>query len=192
MKQAFSSNPIAHYSLLLMTTMILSISCNSSSKLSGGVQQAKDSPKPAVKEEPAATPAEETTADSQPAAETPVVPPAEPAPEPVVEGAIQKGSFTVWTEPQDPKPFQDYSIFIQVALPPNTVNYSLTDLKGYLTGTDEYTQEFGGTIKPRDFQTTSDSALVEVRVPGSYSHVRDTIDVTSKLLNETQQIEIVF
>ncbi|RYZ57754.1 MAG: hypothetical protein EOP07_09040 [Proteobacteria bacterium] len=106
--------------------------------------------------------------------------------------AIKKGSFTVWTVPKDPIPFVDYSIYIRVSLPTNTTNYSINDLEGYLIGTDEYEQAFGRGYKPASFETDLDSALVQIRVPGSFNQVRDTIQVKSTLLNEEQDIEIVF
>src|SRR5262249_5050992 len=33
--------------------------------------------------------------------------------------AVTKGSFSVWTEPEDPEPRQDYRIIIQIRLPEN-------------------------------------------------------------------------
>lgn len=52
--------------------------------------------------------------------------------------AVQRGSFTVWTNPKDPKPGQYYDVIIEVKLPSNVTNYRESDLTGCIIGTDNY------------------------------------------------------
>lgn len=105
--------------------------------------------------------------------------------------AVTKGSFTVWTEPNDPKPYEDYDIVIAVRLPTTVTSYSLGDLDGRLDGTDGYRQiireghDLRLDFKPGD-------ARIRVPVPGSYSMVQDSISIRSTLLNESQEIKITF
>lgn len=179
----------APFLLSLTALLLINTACSSESNLKGGVQSGKaetvktaDST-PVVTKTPATTP--EKPVATTPAVEKEVV-------DEVPMEAIKKGSFTVWTVPKDPIPFVDYSIYIRVSLPTNTTNYSINDLEGYLIGTDEYEQAFGRGYKPASFETDLDSALVQIRVPGSFNQVRDTIQVKSTLLNEEQDIEIVF
>ena len=105
--------------------------------------------------------------------------------------AITRGSFTVWTKPEDPTPGLPYLIIIQVKLPNEVKGYRLRDLKGFVRGTDGYQ-------KPIAFKTTDRRAVVDglvqvqVFIPGAQQLVRDTINVRSDLLKEEQTIEIVF
>jgi hypothetical protein len=105
--------------------------------------------------------------------------------------AITRGSFTVWTKPEDPTPGLPYLIIIQVKLPKEVKGYRLRDLKGFVRGTDGYQ-------KPIAFKTTDRRAVVDglvqvqVFIPGAQQLVRDTINVRSDLLKEEQTIEIVF
>ncbi len=55
-----------------------------------------------------------------------------------VNGAVTKGSFTVYTIPADPQPKQDYDVVIEVKLPASATNYSASDLSGCVIGTDKY------------------------------------------------------
>ncbi len=105
--------------------------------------------------------------------------------------AVTKGSFTVWTEPEDPKPGQRYDIVIQVKLSRDIKGFRLRDLTGHVTGTD-------GFDKPIKFKSTErrpvKDGVVQVRIdiPGASELVKDTIQIRSEVLKEEQKIEIVF
>ena len=109
----------------------------------------------------------------------------------VPASAITKGSFTVWTEPEDPLPGRAYEIVIQVQLSSEIKGYRLRDLTGVVTGTD-------GFEKPIKFKSTDRRAVkegkvqVRIPIPGADRLVRDTIRVHSDVLKEEQTIEIVF
>lgn len=175
--------------LSLAALFLINTACSSESNLKGGVQSGKAETVKTADSTPE-VPKTATTTSTKPVVTTPVV--EEEVVDDVPEEAIKKGSFTVWTVPKDPVPFVDYSIYIQVTLPNNTQNYSINDLEGYLIGTDEYEQSFGRGFKPASFEADLNSAVVQIRVPGSFNQVRDTIRVKSTLLNEEQEIEIVF
>lgn len=123
--------------------------------------------------------------------------------------AVTKGSFSVWTVPSDPTPKQDYRIVIQVKLPSNTSSYSMNDLSGQVIGTDNYTQPIGASVNSTlssilggnnysryynsgEFNHNGDSATLSVLVPGADTLIRDTIQIRSGLLGESQEISIVF
>jgi hypothetical protein len=108
--------------------------------------------------------------------------------------AIVKGSFTVWTVPKDPQPFQDYLIIIQVQLPAKTRQYRRDDLSGMVIGTDRYEQVLPGFGQPlgRFLPVENNMTQLAIPVPGAERLVRDTITVESKLLKEKQKIEIEF
>jgi len=109
----------------------------------------------------------------------------------VPASAITKGSFTVWTEPEDPMPGRPYEIVIQVQLSSDIKGYRLRDLTGNVTGTDRFE-------KPIKFKSTERRAVkdgkvqVRIPIPGADKLVRDTIRVRSDILKEEQTIEIVF
>lgn len=110
---------------------------------------------------------------------------------PVPASAVTRGSFTVWTEPEDPQPGQRYDIVIQVKMSPSIKGYRLRDLTGQVTGTD-------GFDKPIRFKSTDRKAvhdgIVQLRIdiPGADKLVKDTIRIRSEILKEEQTIEIVF
>ncbi len=104
-----------------------------------------------------------------------------------------KGSFTVWTEPNDPKPSERYAIIIEVKLDKNTKRYPLRDLSGFVVGTDGYKQHFGGPTEAGYVPVKNNRARLQATiVPGAAQLVKDTITVESKLLEEKQEIEIIF
>lgn len=176
-------------SLIFFAFFHLTSACSSESKMKGTVAAGQAEPAP-------------KTNDQQPEAEkktTPVVDqPVEsetPAPEPepdLPSKAIVKGSFTVWTEPEDPAPFQDYKVFVRVSLPSDIQDYRSSDLEGQLIGTDSYEDAFGGSIEPDEFYRDDQSATLVLNVPGAWFKVEDTINVRSTLLNESQVLKIVF
>lgn len=105
--------------------------------------------------------------------------------------AVTKGSFTVWTVPEDPKPRQTYIIVIQIELPEHLRRYPRRDLSGRVIGTDGYTQPIPdrrrGYLPVKEHQTQ-----LQVRVPGGDQLVKDTIEVESRILKEKQTLVIVF
>ncbi len=71
--------------------------------------------------------------------------------------AITKGSFSVWTEPKDPKPRQNYYIIVHIKLPPNQTVYPSSDLTGEVIGTDGYRLIIQRAIKEADTRLASKS-----------------------------------
>ncbi len=163
--------------------------------------------KPVAKAEPAAkvVPAVDTLV-SEPekvaeeptsASVEPVTPPAPPAPAPPPPpGAIVKGSFTVYSIPPYPRQDQDYEVFVKVVLLPGQgVNYERRDLTIQVRGTDGYTANFPqglSTGGASSFKVTGDTVLASLKIPGAANNVKDTVACSSVILNEKQQIELVF
>ncbi len=114
------------------------------------------------------------------------------------ETAQIAGSFAVWAQPPNPSPTQDYQLFIEVKLPPNTAAYTMADLTGSITGTDHYSQRLSQSRRSNvpfsvpTFKTGNGTAILAVWVPGAEYRVADTVQVRSALLNEQQSIRIVF
>lgn len=108
--------------------------------------------------------------------------------------AVTKGSFSAWTEPEDPEPGRDYTIRIVVQLPSNwekSTRFRMRDISGMVIGTDGYRQ----AIRFRPTQTVivqDGSVQIDIPVPGARRLVRDTIRIESKLLKEKQIIQLVF
>jgi hypothetical protein len=108
---------------------------------------------------------------------------------------FSKGSFTVWTDPQDPTPSEDYHIVIQVDVREarhQGDKYPKHDISGSVEGTDNYRQKFGGRQSLGYLDVTDGHVQFRVLVPGAARLVRDTIEVRSEMLKEEQTIEIVF
>lgn len=131
--------------------------------------------------------AKETTKEPEPPAPPPPPPP----------GAVVKGSFTVYAEPANPKPGQDYQIFVKVMLPPGAAEtYQRKDLSIQVTGTDGFTATFpqggGGIGGQKNFSVSGNIATAIMLIPGAESNVKDTIVCKSQLLKETQQIQLIF
>ena len=124
---------------------------------------------------------------------------------------VKKGSFTVWTVPEDPDPGQPYDIHILIDLPERLKRYSHADLSGTVIGTDGYRQRLPWDFFIPDATTTIDAdgnrtvvgrtgdlplrsgqALLIVRIPRAAALVRDTIEIRSRLLREKQTLKIVF
>lgn len=107
--------------------------------------------------------------------------------------AVTKGSFTVWTEPEDPVPGEKYMIMIQIKLNNDVKMYPLSDLKGKVVGTDNYTDHFGGPTESAKIPVKNRTVVIKAcPVPGAQELVKDVITVESKMLNEKQTIELVF
>lgn len=110
--------------------------------------------------------------------------------------AITKGSFSVWTEPKDPKPRQNYYIIVHIKLPPNQTVYPSSDLTGEVIGTDGYRLIIQRAIKEADtparIKVKNNGVQLKIFVPGAERLVRDEIRVNSRVLKEKQTIEIEF
>lgn len=110
--------------------------------------------------------------------------------------AITKGSFSVWTEPKDPKPRQNYYIIVHVKLPPNQTVYPSSDLTGEVIGTDGYRliiqQALRQADTPARIKVKNNGVQLKIFVPGAERLVRDEIRVNSRVLKEKQTIEIEF
>lgn len=131
--------------------------------------------------------------DEEPA--VPMSTPEPPAPPPPPPGAVVKGSFTVYAEPRNPAPGQDYQIFVKVNLPPGAAeDYERRDLAIQVRGTDGFTatfSQFGNGVQ-KNFSVNGNVATAIMQIPGAERNVKDVITCSSKLLNETQQIDLVF
>ncbi|WP_339747384.1 hypothetical protein [uncultured Rubinisphaera sp.] len=106
-----------------------------------------------------------------------------------------KGSFTAWTEPNDPKPGEDYKIVITIRLPDRVKRYRATDLSGQVVGTDGYKQNVPGPEYRRGtvyLPVVNRHAQLIVEVPGGAARVQDTIVIRSTTLKEEQKLEIEF
>ena len=106
--------------------------------------------------------------------------------------AVTAGSFTAWTVPEDPKPLEDYRIVVRIRLPKRIRRYPVADISGMVIGTDSYRQAIPGNTTLRFLKVVDNYTQFDVRVPGAASLVRDRIEVRSKLLNESQVLEITF
>lgn len=124
---------------------------------------------------------------------------------------VTKGSFSVWSIPEDPEPGQLYKIVIQIKLPPKTTRYPVNDLSGIVEGTDGYTQRlpiepsrpgysqhFDGRrlmiiSRSDELRVRDDKVQFMITVPGAKRElIKDTITVRSKMLEEEQVLELVF
>ena len=105
--------------------------------------------------------------------------------------AITKGSFTVWTVPEDPGPGHSYWIVIQVKHKKALVNYTRTDLSGTVVGTDNY-RALIASHQPAKFQVKSNMARLALKIPGGAKLVKDVIKIKSSMLNEAQTVTITF
>ena len=183
----------------LFLSVLLVSACGNSDSFSGSSTktQARAKKDPAT----AAATTEPTVNKPKPAPVTPAAGPSAdaaavisslpPTPSAAPQGAITKGSFTVWTEPADPAPFQPYTVVIEVKLPANTLNFLASDLSGHVEGTDGYLQTIGdGEDQP--FEHLGAIAHLRMFVPGAVKMVRDTVKIYSSLLKEQQSIAIEF
>ena len=117
---------------------------------------------------------------------------------------VREGSFAAWTVPADPRVGQNYAIIVEVTLPEGTENYGRADLSGRLIGSDGYKiripngLEFDGLTWHRpmrlpQFHRAQDVARIVFFVRGSnQALVHDTIQIHSRILDESQELEITF
>lgn len=110
----------------------------------------------------------------------------------VPDSAVTKGRFTVWTEPENPKPGQRYRILIEVKVSEKLEKYPRCDLTGRILGTDGYVQNFGGPAEHGFYAVKDQKVRLHVAVPGASQLVKDVIQVKSKRFDEEQRIELEF
>ena len=111
--------------------------------------------------------------------------------------AISAGSFSVWTVPKDPVPYQDYTVFIEIRLPKKTKSYDAGDLAGSVQGTDGYLYPFTQLKQDVDSKAVGYSLKegrveLQISVPGAVQAVRDTIVIRSRMLDEKQTLKLTF
>lgn len=113
---------------------------------------------------------------------------------PPSDNIVRKGNFTAWTVPKDPKPGEDYNIIIHIKVPERINRYRVTDLGGFVQGTDNYRQNIPNYFwKRKKYLPMKDHvAQLVVSVPGADELVRDTIQIRSRILKEEQTLEIEF
>lgn len=131
------------------------------------------------------------------------------------EQSQTKGSFTVYTEPKDPQPAENYRVFVVMQIPEDVDYYNPNDLYIFVKGSDNYvvelkegylregfilnsdlpsqkkTSNLDPSVAPQ-ISVTDKQAVVSVFVQGADAKVKDQIKVTSDLINETQNFEIIF
>ena len=108
--------------------------------------------------------------------------------------ALRAGSFTVWTVPPDPRPGEHYAIIIEVDLPPELRlrRYPKRDLYGEVKGSDNYRQRLPGDDRNGFLPIRNGKVQYAVAVPGAERLVKDRVKVGSRLLKESQTLELVF
>jgi hypothetical protein len=102
--------------------------------------------------------------------------------------AVKKGSFTVWTVPADPAPYEAYKIIIQVQYKKPGQKLLQSDISGMVRGTDKWER----MISEKTTTIIPEANQIVLEIPGAKYKVRDTINVQSRLLGESQRIQIVF
>lgn len=105
--------------------------------------------------------------------------------------ATRQGSFSVWTEPANPRPGDPYRIIIQVRLPEKTKKYLVTDLEGVVVGSDGYRKPIPG-FATGELPIVDGYARLAVPIVSADKKVRDTVFIRSRLLRETQKLLIEF
>lgn len=77
--------------------------------------------------------------------------------------------------------------------------YTVADLSGLLIGTDGYQQAInqsggimGNSLQSFTYLPGSTQAELLMHIPGAMKFVRDTINIHSNMLNESQNISIIF
>ena len=130
--------------------------------------------------------------------------------------AVSEGRFTAWTipipkrrgdtpQPGDaPREGQDYHIVLEIQLPKTVRRYSASDLQGVVIGTDGYRLKLpfrtwyyvDGQLRPvrpgGRLPIVDHRVQILVHVPGAERLVRDRIMLGSRVLAETQRLELVF
>ena len=76
--------------------------------------------------------------------------------------------------------------------PEAAATYTVADLTGTVIGTDGYERAIGLIEDEDAFTTDGQTARLQLGVPGAQAMIRDVVTVSSKLLAERQEIEILF
>ena len=108
---------------------------------------------------------------------------------------FKKGSFSVWTIPNDPDPGEDYVIVIVIKLPNRVKRYRASDLSGMVVGTDGYRKQIPGPAYTRGkvYLPMKDKMVqLKIGVPGGEARVKDVITIRSVMLREKQVIKLEF
>ena len=127
---------------------------------------------------------------------------------PPSEGKVTKGSFTVWTVPDDPVPGMNYAIAIQIRWPKRVRRVKVFDLSGRVIGTDGWNQALplhpnvpSYALKQGQLVPLGPTSYIPIKgrtsrliiwVPGANQLVRDRISIRSNALKENQTLEITF
>ena len=111
--------------------------------------------------------------------------------------AVTKGSFSVWTEPRDPLPYEAYYIVLQIRVPEGMTEYPADDLRIQVQGTDNFYLKIPdpkrGIYLLSDLPVIRGESQLVLPIPGAPQLVRDRIRIDSKkVLNEKQELEITF
>lgn len=105
--------------------------------------------------------------------------------------AVSAGSFSVWTEPENPAPGEPYRIIIQLRVPEGTKKYPVNDLEGIVVGSDGYRKLIPGTL--RGFLPIRDGHVrLEVPIVSADENVEDTVQIRSRILREAQRLQLKF
>lgn len=105
--------------------------------------------------------------------------------------AVTAGSFSVWTEPENPDPGEPYKIVVQIRVPNDTDQYPVTDLDGVVVGSDGYQKMIPGNV--RGFLPVENGHVrFEVHIVSADENVQDTVFVRSKVLREAQKLQLRF
>lgn len=127
--------------------------------------------------------------------------------QPIKGGRLIGGKLVLGEAGAAPKVSQDYFIVIRLKVPAGRSRVSISDLSGMVIGTDGYRQlipdeayfystqgqlmRAGGSN--RIVPIIDGTVEILIRVPGAdIPQVRDTITVHSKMLDERQELELVF
>lgn len=114
-----------------------------------------------------------------------------PVPPPMTDTAVTAGSFSVWTEPAEPRAGEPYRIIIQVRLPPDITRYPVSDLEGVVIGSDGYRKPIPGSASG-ELAIEGGYARFIVPIVSADEEVRDTVLIRSKLLKEMQRLVLEF
>ncbi len=125
--------------------------------------------------------------------------------------AVTKGSFTAWTDPENPSPGERYNIIIVIKLPDTVKAYRVSDLTGSVIGSDGFRQRIPYdsarmsasfyTDEKNQLQAITGREAITVRnnqiqlvisIPGAERLTRDVIKISSKRLREKQELELIF
>ena len=117
----------------------------------------------------------------------------------IPDDSITKGVYTIWTEPSDPRPFENYFVYIRISKPIN-----VNQLEGSLIGTDTYEECYGAMntgrdcyVVPEQLTAPDGNSLFRTYVPGSFMMVEDTInvkirDTDGENISNDETVKIVF